>query len=186
MTVLIRPAQTVDAADLARIHIASWRASVIPLITPEQLTLKNLDLDHHIARWQRWLATEEGSTRHTFLAVNAAGEAIGYVSGGRLREPVEDYDGELYQIYLLPSHWRQGIGRRLVHRLVEQLIVDGYQSMVLWVFSKNPALQFYRETLGGIYVAEQVEANEQASVIEYVYGWKDLPVLLARTLNPPG
>ena len=64
---------------------------------------------------------------------------MGFVSGGMIRRPVPDFDGELLAIYLLDSVQRGGIGRRLVHEWAGRALRRGLRAAVVRVLaSKAP------------------------------------------------
>jgi GNAT superfamily N-acetyltransferase len=51
---------------------------------------------------------------------------------------------EVAPIYVLPSHWRHGIGTALMDAATTSLRDDGYAAAVLWVLEANaPARAFY-------------------------------------------
>ena len=87
---------------------------------------------------------------------------IGFVNGGSLREPVEDFDGELYAIYLLLSAHRKGIGRALTMRFAELLHAQGLKSMLVWVLTDNPAVDFYRK-MGATRITESASLSGMKS-----------------------
>jgi len=88
-----------------------------------------------------------------FVAENEAG-LVGFACGGRLREPITDYDAELYAVYLLREQQRRGAGRALVEVLAEALQKEGFRRMTVWVLKQNPAVEFYKR-LGGIQIAQR-------------------------------
>lgn len=70
-----------------------------------------------------------------YVALNEKEQIIGFASGGKSRSPEYPYDGELYAIYLLKEYQQQGIGRKLIQSIVNELQSGGYQSMIVWVLS---------------------------------------------------
>ena len=113
----------------------------------------------------------------TLVAVNEQGQLVGFVDGGRARHSDPEYQAELNAIYLLEEVQGHGLGRRLVQALVEQFLQMGYQSMMLWVFTQNPACRFY-EALGGIHIKTALDTIGGASYEEIAYGWRDIRILL--------
>src|SRR5262249_5639606 len=100
-------------------------------------------------------------------------ELVGFASGGPERTEDPEYAGELSAIYLLESHQRRGIGRRLVQAVVERLAQAGLHSMIVWVLAENPSRRFY-EALGGELVRQ--DKIEIGGVIydKVAYGWRDI------------
>jgi GNAT superfamily N-acetyltransferase len=127
----IRPATRNDAAEIARVHIASWRTTYAGIVPGEYLAA--LDEAERELGWREWL------TRDILTCVaEFDGKIVGFISGGALREPIETYDGELYAIYLLQSAQGQGIGRQLLQELAGALLGKGFQSMAVWVLEQIP------------------------------------------------
>ncbi|MEL6308359.1 MAG: GNAT family N-acetyltransferase [Chloroflexota bacterium] len=171
----IRPAEPMDAATIADIHVRSWRAQFTAFLTPEQIMLKNLDQHDIRLQWQSRLVAEEGQRRHTFIACDG-GMPVGYITG-RTQSPKAGYSSELDQIYVLASHLGLGIGTQLVSQLVARLMSIGHTSMMVWVMTTNPAVQFYRERLGGVYLGERVIPDGDGILKEAGYGWDDMGAL---------
>src|SRR5207237_5515109 len=112
-----------------------------------------------------------------YVAEDKAGHIVGFVSGGPDRDNDPVYQGELYAIYILQAHHGEGLGRLLTLSLVERLLQMGLDSMILWVFSVNPARRFY-EALGGQLVkTNQFEING-VFIDEVAYAWPDIRLLL--------
>ncbi|MDQ6660416.1 MAG: GNAT family N-acetyltransferase, partial [Chloroflexota bacterium] len=108
---------------------------------------------------------------------------VGFVGGGKIRidNPENDlrYESELYAIYLLNEAQGHGIGRRLMLTLVEKLVEASMNSMLLWVFAKNPARHFY-ESMGGQKIKESQFELNGAQVDEVAYGWNNIKTLLEK------
>lgn len=185
--VRIRRARVDDAADIARVHVRSWQAAYRGIL-PDGF-LDTLEPASRAVRWQETLQPADDG-RFTFVAEllaedDSPGEIIGFASGGPERDGLaaEDvaYDGEVYGLYLTPEHWRQGIGRRLLHVSVQRLIEQGINAIVIWVLKDNrPARAFY-ELFGGVVVREKSIAIGSANLIDVAYGWPDVRHLLNRS-----
>lgn len=171
--VAIRPAVVEDAEAIAAIHIASWRAQFIPFLTPKQVTLKNLVMDTQQRLWQARLTDQEGQTRHSYIAVDN-GKPVGYITG-RTDSHLGQYTNELDQIYVLASHMGRGVGTKLVVALVDKLLdVSEQGGLFVWVMTINPAVAFYRDRLGGQFIAERVIPHGDGILREAAYGWDDI------------
>ena len=68
---------------------------------------------------------------------------------------MDNFDGELYVLYVLKAFQVMGYGKLLVTRIAQDLAGRGCHSMVIWVLKDNPACRFY-ERLGGRMTAEKV------------------------------
>ncbi|MBI5431480.1 MAG: GNAT family N-acetyltransferase [Planctomycetes bacterium] len=62
-----------------------------------------------------------------------------------------DGDGELVQLYVLPSHQRLGVGTALWDECIAESRRQGWSGTRLWVFERGPAVRFYRRR-GAVFV----------------------------------
>ncbi|HWC98586.1 MAG TPA: GNAT family N-acetyltransferase [Candidatus Sulfopaludibacter sp.] len=170
MSYTTREAAIEDADAIAHVHVESWRSTYAGII-PDAF-LASLNPAERAERWRSAFAT---SNFRIFVAEDD-GRVVGFVSGGRLREPLETYDAELYAIYLLRDHQGSGLGRALVLMLVNALRSEGLRSMVVKVLEKNPAVLFYRR-LGAQLVARELIEIGGARLDELVLGWIELDTL---------
>ena len=135
--------------------------------------MASLSYQDRETRWADILTTDQLATSN-FVAVTHEGKVVGFAGGGSERGGNQTYRGELYAIYLLEEYQRMGIGRRLVLAVTQRLLVDGFNSMLIWVLKDNhPACRFY-ESLGGEPVGRQTITIGGLDVVEVSYGWKDI------------
>jgi len=172
---LIREAKLEDAGAIALVHIRSWREAFSPILSAEQIAAKDLDEASQTAIWTKRLKEEEGKSRFTFLAEEDG--IVAFITGCKTRDAFEGYDAELHQIYILPEGQRKGLGQKLVKVLAQKLHEQGYQSMLVWVMTLNPAVAFYRDVLGGRFLQERPIPEVNGSLKEAAYGWPELEVL---------
>lgn len=185
MPIEIRRALVADAEALTSVQIASWRTTYRGIVS--DAFLSDLENVIRVEKWAERLASPG------FLALIAEEVAdnpsepkrtvIGFLNGGSLREPVEDFDGELYAIYLLLSAHRKGIGRALTMRLAELLHAQGLKSMLVWVLTDNPAVDFYRK-MGATRITEKRITIGNEELMETALGWKTLDALLVTRPRP--
>ena len=168
---LIRKALPIDAKGIARVHVDSWRTTY-KHIFPEDY-LQSLTYESREDLWNSVIPIG-----YVYVAENHDGEIVGFSSGGKERTgDYPGYDGELYAIYILQEYQGKGIGRHLVKPLVEQLTNDGMNSMTVLVLEANPAKQFY-QSLGAIEIDQLQDTVAGKEVIELVYGWRDLSIII--------
>ncbi len=84
------------------------------------------------------------------------------------------FSAELYAIYVHPSCQGRGIGRALVGRIVEELVVRSHPSMCLWVLSGNTQARRFYERAGGLLVAESAITLGGRGYPQVAYGWDRL------------
>ena len=167
----IRRALPPDAPGIARVHVESWRSTYVGLVPDDFLA--SYDYGER-ARARRDLLTDE--SRVTYVAESRKDGIVGFLSGGPKRMDDMTYAGELYAIYLLEQHQRQGIGRRLVTKLCTWLLSQGLTSMYTWALEENPYRRFY-ESLGGTEFRRETMTLHGYDLVEVAYGWNDISPL---------
>ena len=165
---MVRPATPDDAAEIARVHVATWRSAYRGLLPDDFLA--SLSETHYTERWQRVIG--EGSSR--VFVVDDTGGVAGFASGGRERAGETGFAGELYALYVLEEAQRHGHGRDLVRAVAGALRDLHLPDMIVWVLRDNsPARAFY-EHLGGTYVRAQPITIGTTTLEEVSYGWRSL------------
>lgn len=173
MTTTIRRAHLRDAPGIARVHVESWQAAYKGIIAAE--FLDKLSIEQKTRERELWLMRPPSS--NVVLVAEVDGEIVGFASCGRERTDHPFYTGELYALYLLPSHQGCGIGRQLVEATARILLAQGHQAMLIWVLAENKARGFY-ERLGGRAVLKKNITIGQQVLPEIGYGWDDMRTLL--------
>ncbi|MFZ1011874.1 MAG: GNAT family N-acetyltransferase [Terracidiphilus sp.] len=152
----IRKAVGGDVWDIARVQVESWRTTYAGIVPAAFLSA--LSVEQRAERWREVFAESE-MTLYVAEGQIADGQVgiFGFASGGKLREPIGDYDAELFAIYLLRAHQGKGAGRRLFETLAQTLRAAGHAAMAVWVLRENPAALFYQH-MGGVEIAhKQIE-----------------------------
>jgi ribosomal protein S18 acetylase RimI-like enzyme len=190
--VAIRRAQVGDAAAIAAVHVAAWRETYAGLAPARMLSA--FSVAERARRWHRILTAPDPSLESAvFVAVARGREVIGFGSCGRQPAPdlvASGFAGEFSALYLLTAHQRQGIGRRLMGLMAQDLLAREMRGAALWVLRDNePARRFY-ETLGAKLVGQRIETVDgfisgertgaQDVLHEVAYGWPDLSPLAPR------
>jgi GNAT superfamily N-acetyltransferase len=167
----VREARAPDAAGLARVQVASWRASLAGLL-PDAV-LAELTSAEAERRWAgRWLEaiTKPPTSRHRVhvavtqpsslpgieprslpgSATEAAAELAGFAAAG----PATDADlwpgtdAELYELHVLPGLTGQGHGGRLLHAVAGTLADDGFRTAYTWALSADDSRLEFLESAG--------------------------------------
>lgn len=169
----IRPATPTDIDAIVRIHISSWIAQFTPFLSAEQVQLKELDETVQASLWQARLSSEEDVSRKTFVA-HEGKDVIAYITG-HISDNLADI--KLHQIYVQSDKQHLGVGRQLVAQLAHHYHQLGKKSLFVWVMTINPAVAFYRDTLGGTYITERLIPDGDGILKEAAYRWQSLEVL---------
>jgi len=128
----VRTALPDDAASIASVQAAAWRAAYGTLLPTEVLE----DLGSPVAHDQwREAVTTPPSPRHRVLVALTGADIVGFAAFG----PSEDsdlvamVDAELTALCVLPDRIRQGHGSRLVNAAVDHLRGDDFQHVRVWL-----------------------------------------------------
>jgi ribosomal protein S18 acetylase RimI-like enzyme len=141
---LVRTATTADAAIIAQIHVETWRAAYRGQIS--DAVLNGLDVGRRTVLWQERLAQRRGAV---FVAED--GDRI---TGFCDLVPSRDKDAdartvaEIVAIYILPKHWRKGIGRALCDGALAAARGQDYKAVTLWVLASNSDAKRFYEAMG--------------------------------------
>jgi ribosomal protein S18 acetylase RimI-like enzyme len=170
----IRPARLADSAALAHIQVDNYQtayAGILPQDYLNHFTYTEQEQD-----WRDCFSAERSDV--LLVAENGTGEVVGYALGRPGLSGLPPYDGELISLHVRHWHQRQGVGRRLVAAVAQELEEHGCSSLMLWVLAENPACGFY-ERLGGRLLDQRKEMRywEGDPAIEVAYGWLNIESL---------
>lgn len=139
---LLRRARPADAAAVAALHIASWRAAYRDELPAAFLA--SLSVEERAPGWRERLA----SPATTVLLLERGGELLGFAASG----PTLDADAsgaavwELYNLHVAPGLRSGGIGTRLFEETLALGRGAGRTAVSLWVVATNaPARRFYEK-----------------------------------------
>ena len=178
----LRPATPEDAATLAALKVASWRADYVGLMP--QASLERLNATEEVPHWRNWLADEKAGL--IAYVAEVGGKPVGYGLAGPMRlgdRPGEEIeaDGEIYALCLLPNHQRQGLGKALFTALVGAMIERGFRSAGFWMIGGNRKAEGFLPRIEAREWAKRVEIRHgRISFREKGWLWQDLKQLQAR------
>lgn len=176
LSITIRRATSNDAVPIAEVQVASWRTTYPGIV--DQAFIDGLSVIERAAAWTQRLSINDQSAPDVFVAAAHDHGVVGFISGGLIRQPVVGFDAELHAIYLLKSHQRAGVGRRLTREWAAAALGRDLRAAVVRVLAGNPACAFY-ERLGAelLYEAQLVIGDK--TYPERWYGWRNLLDLAA-------
>ena len=172
----IRKARLEDAAGLARVQVDSYRtayAGIFPQSYLDAFTYEEQEGD-----WRDLLSW--GGDEVLYVAEFGSGEIVGYALGRPGPCAIQPYDGELVAWHVRRPFQGQGVGRRLVAAVAEQLKREGFRSLMLWVLEVNPTRALYERMGGRLLDAQQVSHG----AVEVAYGWPDIERLYGDAPGP--
>lgn len=136
----VRAATEHDAARLAEVHIAAWRATYRGIMTDDYLD--GLDVGRASSAWRRNILEPREGTHH--LVVQSGDDVVGFAILGPATGDSDLGTGQLHAINVHPDNWAQGVGSVLFAAAEEKFIELGYGRAFLWVEKSNDrAISFY-------------------------------------------
>ena len=143
----IRRALASDASGVATVHVRSWQATHKGLLPAD--FLDPLDVEARKVVWQQTIAEADWPRSGTLVAVEANAHIIGFADVGHSRDAdAGEHTGELAALYLLPTVWGTGVGRRLMAAALNVLRDAGYADAILWVIDSNERARRFCEAGG--------------------------------------
>lgn len=164
----VRPAILDDAEGIAKVHVRGWQEAYVGLL-PQHV----LDRQSVPARMRAWsgLLQESPASRWTFVAIDPAAGIVGFVGGVRAKPAAYGPAFKVPVLYVLQSHLRRGLGRRLMHALGSTMMQHGTGDVALWsLVSNKPARAFY-EAIGGRLISVLAEPDRDGRVRLAGYRW---------------
>lgn len=181
----IRIATKDDAPALARVLVDTIRSAHRGQV-PDDLLLKQLLIEAYAeseANWRRALqeiANGDNPQAQIFVAEDETGTVVGLTMVGPPKQALLPNSGEVYTLYVRQSHQGRGYGRALVQAAAAFLAQAGLSSLLIGCLATNaPARHFYA-SLGGRVVAERESDAFEMLMLELVYGWADLQILMTK------
>lgn len=153
----VRPARPGDAAEIARIQLATWRTAYRRMFPPH--VLANLD-EGYLARGWTEAITSPPSERHRVLVAveqsEAASSTVGFAAFGPAdeqalapSEPALPSSVAAVTDLLVEPRWgRRGHGSRLLSAAVTHWRDDGFESAVAWAYEQDKAMQKFLTSAG--------------------------------------
>ncbi len=146
-SIIIRHATLEDAAEIANVHINSWREAYKDLMPQSFLDERPLNFKNRYMLWKR-IATDPKNV--TFVAESPEHGIVGFINGSSPRDTEYADYAEVYSLYLLKKYHGQKIGFRLLNIFFEHFKTLGANKAYLWVLKGNSTEKFYHRT-GGVF-----------------------------------
>ena len=162
--IIVRKAKPSDADALAVLFRESWEQAYRGIIP--HLHLQRM-IQQRSAGW--WTKTITRGDRT--LVLELAGQLGGYVTFGRSRWPLP-YEGEIYELYMAPTHQGVGLGEHLFEGARHALDNSRMSGLLVWALAENTgACEFYRRR-GGRPVARTKEKMADRALLKLGFAWK--------------
>lgn len=170
MKIIIRKAKVEDAAEIANVHVNSWREAYKGILDEDYLNDRPLIFKNRYTLWTKLIT--EGEI--VYVAESDKHGIVGFSNAGISRDERFENFGEIYCIYLFKKAHKQGIGFQLLKSSFEALKDKGHEKAFLWVLENNPTISFYERTGAKKmdYVIEDIIGSK--AVREFCYSWDNL------------
>lgn len=169
----LRRATLDDAPALAKAHVESWLKAYRGIVPDARL--HGFTVERQTERFRQSLAED---SEETYVA-ELDGQILGFLTLGDCRDSDVDHSttGEIWGIYLLPQHWRKGIGRFLAKQGESMLASRGCSFVTLWVLEANGQARRFYEAVGF-----ETDGATKQKAIRYRKKLKDTEPATARRL----
>lgn len=162
----VRPARASDAVGISEVHDEAWSTAyrgVIPAVALERMMVRRGP-----AYWRRLSGRGGAGT----LVLIFDGKIAGYATLGPNRVRRLPYGGEIYELYLRPTHQGVGLGKRLFREARRVLKANKLDGLVVWALEDNPQARRFYSALGGVEVARTFEPFGDAKLSKVAYAWR--------------
>lgn len=169
--IIIRTATFEDSAEIANVHINSWREAYKDLLPQVFLDERPLMFKN---RYELWKAVTQNPEQVTLVAVSVEHGVVGFINGTHGRDKAKKDWCEVWCIYLLEKYHGKRIGFQLLKQYFDTHLDKGYSKGYLWVLEGNPTIKFY-EKVGGKYEGQvKIEEIAGKDVREIMYEWENI------------
>jgi len=131
----VREAHVSDAAAMAEVNAAGWRAGFRGLVPPDYLDRLP------VAQWRReiseGLRNPRGDSFTRIAELDGSFAGYCFVAAPSREQPDGSTRAELVALYVDPERWGRGVGRDLLSAALEEAAARGYEAIELWTFEAN-------------------------------------------------
>lgn len=173
---IIRKPKEEDIKGIAKVNVDSWRTTYKGIVPDDFLNRMRYDEREVAAR-----KTFESIKTLQYVAESEEKKIVGYVHGGKNRytEDYPEFDAEIYAIYILKDYQGHSIGSKLIQHLVEELVSQGFKSLIVQVLAENRSKEFYQKA-GARYLDTRELDISGEKLEELVYAWEDIKRIISR------
>ncbi len=174
MNIEIRKAREKDALAISIVHVYTWKTTYCGLIPEEALDALLSELPQRAEKMRHRILEED-----TVLAATADDTVVAFCTYGPSRNKDFSAAGEIYALYCLKGFHGKGIGKALFLAAVQELVRQGYQTMILNCLKGNSSLQFYQH-MGGTVIGEREDTFSGGILHEDIVFYKELDKIMER------
>jgi GNAT superfamily N-acetyltransferase len=153
----VRPARPEDAAEIARIQLATWRTAYRRMFPAH--VLANLDEAYLGRGWSEAIEAPPSPRHRVLIAVEQSETSqttVGFAAAGPADEqalapeepPLADDVAAVTDLLVEPRWGRRGHGSRLLSAAVELWREDGFGTAVAWAYDADEAMKRFLGSAG--------------------------------------
>lgn len=174
----IRPALPDDAEGIAKVHVQGWQEAYVGHLP--QPVLDRQSVPARLRLWQG-LLQEPPTDRWTFVAIDPAAGIVGFVGGVRAKPVMFGPAFKVPVLYVLQSHLRRGLGRKLMYALGNTMAQHGSGSIALWCLASNQSACSFYKAIGGKRVSVLTETDSNGRLALAGFRWRTAVELAAKS-----
>ncbi|MGK0367797.1 MAG: GNAT superfamily N-acetyltransferase, partial [Thermoproteota archaeon] len=130
--ITIRNAVFEDAAEMANIHINSWRETYGYILPKEYLDERPLYFKN---RYELWKKVTVNSSQISIVAECSDNGVVGFINGAKARDTDKEDCCEVWSFYLLKKYHGKKIGYNLLQEFFKKQLALGFSNAYLWVLA---------------------------------------------------
>jgi GNAT superfamily N-acetyltransferase len=165
----VRPAIPDDAEGIAKVHVQGWQEAYVGHLP--QHVLDRQSVPARLRMWQG-LLQEPPSNRWTFVAIDPSAGIVGFAGGVRAKPVMFGPAFKVPVLYVLQSHLRRGLGRKLMHTLGGTMAQHSSGAVALWSLASNQSARTFYEAIGGRLVSVLTETDSNGRLALAGYRWR--------------
>lgn len=162
--IAIRAAEPDDAPGIAGVHDEAWRGAyrgIIPGLALERMVEK---------RGPQWWSRQIVRQRN-ILVLEHHGKLAGYVTFGINRSRSLRVLGEIYELYIRPTHQGLSFGGKLFDAARDRLEAARLGHFVVWALEENDQAVGFYHAMGGEPVAHGIEHFAEGDCRKVAFTW---------------
>ncbi len=161
--VRVRRGKLSDAKALSNVFRESWELAYRGIIP--QLHLETMIRRRNPDWWRTTIRSGD-----TLFVLEVAGQIVGYATCGVARARGTQ-QGEIYEIYLSPTHQGLGFGEHLFEACRHALDMRRLNGLVVWALAENEAAIAFYWRRGGRPVAQRADKIGTAKLSKLAFAW---------------
>ncbi len=171
----VRKMIAADAKDMAKLHIATWRATYNNIMPAEFLA--NLSVEKMSRNLEKIIVSEDIMA---YVVEDTGGQClnsgysiVGDIIVGKARDDELGYSHEIFALNILPTHQKQGLGKLLLNKALENLAFC--DKIYLKVVAENYTARNFYEKQGFVDTEKIIKSNFSSFILkECVYEYNFL------------